>query len=272
MRNIKRLAVSAALACFALSQSASAAIVYTEDFEGGTVGTALNTLNGPTGNWGGGASGNISQASIGSGTEFGAASQYLDFSRTTAGFSFMDHSAPVPDVGLNTPVTFSFDLYAASAAAFPTYLRAVASGDTGNLDYTDIGTGTFSSGGTSVGTDWNFGTAAHFDIVATLTAVGDGADGTTTSAAGVIDVFVDGTQTVFAQAMSFPGGGGAGAGSTVIDGFALWANADATAATTTNRVLIDNVVVSVTAVPEPSTFALLGLGSLGLVASRRRRK
>lgn len=58
---------------------------------------------------------------------------------------------------------------------------------------------------------------------------------------------------------------------TTFDGFAL-STTNATLTNGSGTILLDNILVTTTVIPEPSTFAALaGLGVLGLALSRRRR-
>jgi len=263
---IKTTFLLAAAICVALCHSAVAEVViFSEDFEGGTAGAAMNSLNQTEGSWFGNASGNNTLASVGdTSTVFGASNKYMDMSRTTNGFSFLNNTAPGTDIGVNTPVTFAFDLYAEDAAAFPTYLRFVVGMDSGNGANVDIGTGAGSGNDSSqVGTDWNFGEVTILEIVAELTAAGT--PGVEDSAVGKFSTFVNGTETATDVAFNFPGGSSTGDGS-FISQFSFWHNSTAAG----SQVLIDNIQVSLTPVPEPSSLALFGIGCIGLAYRQRR--
>ncbi|MFD2255435.1 PEP-CTERM sorting domain-containing protein [Luteolibacter algae] len=259
--------------CFVISQSASAVSlvpIYTENFEGGTVGAAINTLNTATGvPWTDSAASNTSVGSIqNTSSAFGAGNKYYQYSRTSGGFNFLGNTQPDPLAGV---AMLSFDAYFGTGDwTADGYLRIVAEGDvngtvgsntSSSLRYIDIGNTT----GLQEGTDFNFDQVVHFDIVANLSGGSfsyDFGSISSTLATGTVDVFVNGTNKLNDAAMNL----GGTAGSTGISGFNFWLSS--TAGNPANQILIDNVSVSV---PEPSSLCLVGLGSLGLLARRRRK-
>lgn len=202
--------------------SASAATVFTEDFE-----SASQTGGGAAGAFGGGTGGSFGA--------YGTAQNFsgdLHTTSVTGGGSFYGHT-----IGVTNPAVSDVVVLAAGDTQY-TFSAWLAS-YTGDGDYTTVSVEYFSDVG---------GTAS----LGSVTLADGSAEGTSTTPSGAWNAEnwtnYTATGTVAAGSQSFKiSYGGVG-----------------------NDTYADNISYSVTAVPEPSSTTLLGLGALALILRRRK--
>lgn len=232
-------AVFAAVAMVAAGVSAHAGVVYSEDFNGLNAGT--DTLDDSSPDW----TGSDNYPVVEGGAVF--TSNHLSVTTTATNFNFANWDDGVTGRSL---LTVSFDVVDPGGMTGDAGLRLATSRDTSNGSLVGIT-------GTALADNQIF----RYDIVTNIggTAV-TYEDGVNSVAAASYDVWVNGVQTVDGASLVSNGAGD-------IDGFGLWARRP------TAALLVDNIVVRdtafVTAVPEPSSFALLGLAGLGFLRRKR---
>lgn len=259
----------AATASFAFTISASASVIFTDDFETGeTVGSAPADSN-----WVPVQGGIIVRDST---TEapFGAGNQYLEVEGRQSGgngFSFARNESLTGNLA-----TVSFD-FSWDGDNTDSYMRWTLRGDNGTnnlrpLHRIDVGGGAndiavVASGAT--GPQVNVDTPYRFDVVFNFTGSATAAyNGANTVAANSMDLWIDGVLVIDDEAFDR----GNNANNTAFTDFGFWAQTGTDP--TFGNFYFDNYQVEdmavVTAIPEPSSFALIGLGVLGLLGRRKR--
>lgn len=235
---LRSFALVAAVACLAWTQSASAAIVYSEDFNGLTVGDGLQTSSA---SWNGSANDYTVQAG---GAVF--TDQHLELTAPDANFNFANF-----DNGNTYPVmTFSAD--------FVDLGTSTSTDASVRIAMRRSGSGSAFRDATAAGTPDN--TIVHYDLV-----INTGAaavlyeDGVNSIGANTLELWIDGVLT---ESITPANGSG--------DAFSvgLWNRRPDSAFLADNFEIRDTAYA---AIPEPASLALMGFG-LAFIATSRKRK
>ncbi|MGJ8724111.1 MAG: PEP-CTERM sorting domain-containing protein [Roseibacillus sp.] len=236
---MKATCLPLAAALFSISPSIQGAVIYSENADGLTAGSS--TLGDSSADWGAPAG---DYGVVAGGSVF--ATNHFTISAPDANFNFANW---VDGVTTRSLVTVSLDVADTGGGGTnaDAGLRLAHRRSTGSAFATIISTALTDN------------TIFHYDfIINTGASAALYEDGVTSIAANTIEVWIDG---VLASS-----GTAGGSGDTI--GVGLWSRRP------DNAILGDNIVIRDTAffapVPEPSSFALLGLGGLGLLVRRRR--
>lgn len=223
---------------------AQAGIIYSTDFNSDADGTTPD--------------GFLHVGGTGSATEVQSGVLELTSRSNTGNYAFgnFDGSALAPVPAFESLVTFSFDATFADTNTQQLRLRARDTGFSGGTTDTvrfDLNQ-----------SDVTVGTAATYDYVVNNSTVAALAPKTGTAiAAGSYEIFQNGTS--IASGANFTA-----ADNLAVDKLTLWVLGTTGATPAQGTVQIDNFAVHTSAVPEPSSLALLGLG-VAFVGFRRRR-
>lgn len=234
----------AAFAAFTFGSTASAVVVFSENFDGLVGGTDTLAAATPSSVWNG---------SLGYPIEAGDAhfpTNHLFLKTTAANFQFANWTD-----GVNRDVvTVSFDIFdPGTMTSADAGMRLATSRETSNASFVDIS-----------GASLPDNVISHYDIVSNITAAPiTYEDGVNSVAANSYDVWLDGIQVVTAGAL-------VGNGSGSIDGVGFWARRPDAALRIDNFEVRDTAYATA-AVPEPEGFALMGLALMGLALISRRR-
>lgn len=254
----------AAGALIGISASASAVIVYTNDFEAETLGAVSGTPFGHSGH-------SSSSTSIVAGQNWETTGRSGNFNYS---FPFFDGGTITPTgSGFASVTTFKFDMSVDAANWVGLSQMRLRSRDTGG----HVGANDHSRGADLDVGEITVGTVNTIELVVNNSAaLADAPSVGGTIASGTYALYVNST-------LLHSGSNFTAADDLAVDYLTLWVRGqpaiaddpgtpgiDETMAGVQTIVSMDNFEVHVNPVPEPSSAALLGLGALGFVLRRRK--